>query len=58
MPNMKTFYIKVDQVWEENYVIEAENQQEALTRLYSEDLQPYKNTPTKSEVQEVECYET
>ena len=55
---MKTFYIKVDQIWEEYYAIEATNQQEALTRLYSEDLQPYKNTPTKSEVQEVECYET
>lgn len=55
---MKTFYIKVDQIWEEYYAIEAENQQEALTRLYSEDLQPYKNTPTSSDVKEVESYET
>ena len=53
---MKTFKIKVNQIWEEYYSIEAENQNEALTRLYSEDLQPYKNTPTKSNVMEV--YET
>ena len=53
---MKTFKIKVNQIWEEYYSIEAENQNEALTRLYSEDLQPYKNTPTKSNL--VEVYET
>ena len=53
---MKTFKIKVNQIWEEYYSIEAENQNEALTRLYSEDLQPYKNTPTKSNV--IEVYET
>ena len=53
---MKIFKIKVNQIWEEYYSIEAENQNEALTRLYSEDLQPYKNTPTKSNVMEV--YET
>ena len=36
--------------------VKADSENEALTRLYSEDLQPYKNTPTKSNVMEV--YET
>ena len=36
---MKTFYIKVDQVWEEYYAIEATNQQEALDYMTSEILE-------------------
>ena len=51
---MNIYTIKVNQTWEEIYEIEAESEKDALFILRSEWVDPVKNTPTKSEIIEVE----
>lgn len=51
---MKTYKIKVNQIWEEIYEIEAETEKEAVYLTVSDWVEPVKSTPTKSEIIKVE----
>ena len=51
---MKTYKIKVNQIWEEIYEIEAETENEAVYLTVSDWVEPVKSTPTKSEIIKVE----
>jgi len=51
---MKTYKIKVNQIWEEIYEIKAETEEEAVYLTVSDWVEPVKSTPTKSEIIKVE----
>jgi len=51
---MKTYKIKVNQIWEEIYEIEAETEKDAIYLSVSDWIEPVKSTPTKSEIIKVE----
>ena len=51
---MKTYKIKVNQIWEEIYEIEAETEKDAIYLSVSDWVEPVKSTPTKSEIIKVE----
>jgi len=50
---MNTYKIKVNQIWEEIYEIEAETENDAINLLVSDWIEPVKSTPTKSDIIEV-----
>ena len=50
---MNTYKIKVNQIWEEIYEIEAKSEKEAVNLIVSDWIEPVKSTPTKSDIIEV-----
>ena len=50
---MNTYKIKVNQIWEEIYEVEAKSEEEAVNLSVSDWIEPVKSTPTKSDIIEV-----